>query len=42
MRESTAIQRKSGTGGTEPTLNNFWLLSNLILLGAQSPFRGSV
>lgn len=41
MRESKAIQR-SGKGGVEPTLNNFLLLTNLILLRAQSAFRGAV
>jgi hypothetical protein len=39
MRERKAIQRKSGKGEIEPTLNNLLLLSNLILPGTQKCFQ---
>lgn len=41
-RKQSNSEEESDKGRIEPPLNNFLLLSNLILLGAQSAFSRSV
>lgn len=41
-RKQSNSEKESDKGRIEPPLNNFLLLSNLILLGAQSAYSRSV